>query len=258
MGLRERLAKDVEQECALRSHFLVDGEVEFDRECYGCLRSYEDGYDREYHYAEELIVFHPKTDRFCEDIYNWVVSDEVFGEVFLDTSLENGLKRGWEINTDLPYQQVLAGMIALRYSFSQNHPTIFYAKARKYGAKLLEALILSHIFYMDVEKILCYGHLPDHTIFSPNLDVKSVVDSGGKTLKPMNACPTKQSTILEDLTWNMFPKVRSSLYDRFSKHSSSLGVKTERKNWGGDLTYLDNEEKSFKILIEALRKGVFN
>lgn len=257
MGLREDFARDIGGYSSWDSYFIWDGDEKSEVECYGEIEDkgndYSDG-----NYANELIVFHPSKRHFDRDLYDFIMQPEVFGEVFVYTDLDKGMKCGWEVDTSLPYQKVLAGMIALRFCFNAGSSNNTYSVFKRHGASTLEAFILTHFFRETHGTIRLIGGFGDHTVFSPRVDISSVLKTP-KTLEVLGR-PTSESTILEGRTWNMFPTRAAGHRAAAAKVNAVMDKKQyieKEKVWGGYEISIPPSAENVKDIIKSMREGMF-
>lgn len=269
---RIAFAREVQEEASLplRSYYIADGEQEFCGVCYGdihnsCNPLDRDGYENMGFCGEEgvneLIVFHPMQKDFNKELYDWVMSDHIFGKCFLDKDLDNGLLQGWEVDTNQPYDYLLGAMITLRYVFNAGINCPHYGSFRGLGASIEEALLISVCLTRSDEglSLSTKAWFSDHEIFPDYLDKKNFLAGNGPVAP--NAPPTKEQAYFEHSFWGVWPKETGHSPPTLglvkSCMSESLESVTKGSGWGRVTTYPNTKEQQMKLLI-AVREKVLN
>lgn len=241
------------------SYAEYDGEVIFDGACYGQLHEVceENGWG-----VQNLSVYHKMGKDFRQELYDFFMSDKMFGKVFLDTSLEKGLEQGWDLDTKQPYQLVLGAMIALRYSFNvQTYGS--FDKFREVGASVAEAYLLGSIVAVSNSRLDVRNHISDHCVVN-----FFGVDFVQWTNNPTPTTTTSVSTFVQayfeedddgievNNVWGMWPAGR--FFDCLVKIFDSKLSRREGKSVFGRASskYAPNTPENLKIILEELRKGV--
>tara|TARA_R110000851_G_scaffold115675_4_gene241617 strand:- start:3718 stop:4521 length:804 start_codon:yes stop_codon:yes gene_type:complete len=265
---RIEFAKDVQKEgvSSLRSYYIADGEQAFCEVCYGDIHNTHNPLDSDEDENDgfcgdegvnELIVFHPMQKHFNKELYDWVMSDNIFGKCFLDKDLDNGLLQGWEVDTNQPYDYLLGAMITLRYVFNAGLNCAHYGSFRDLGASIEEALLISACFTNLSEALSIKAWFSDHEIFPDNLD-KKVFLAGNGPVAP-NAPPTKEQAYFKHSFWGVWLKENGSSTLGLVKNclSESLESVTKGSGWGQFTACPNTKEQQMKLLI-AVREKVLN
>lgn len=256
-----KYAERVREHNPLYSHYsyaIVDGEQFFDHGCYGSI--HEEAEDNGTG-VQELSVYHIPNPNFSQSAYGFVMSPEMFGTAFLDTSLENGLEKGWDLDTSKPYQFVLGAMIALRFAFNITKYTNSYQAFTDNGATSSEAFFLCQSFgtcFLD-NRIYTTGFQSDHIPLTRGINPQDWIKNPSPTLT--TSVPTSEQAWFD---WSYSDEIRVNsvwhMWEKgdFSKYNILNSPKFEKRVeevFGRRSEKTVCSPKNIKTIIEWLRTG---
>ena len=231
---------------ALKAYGEEESQICFGEPCYGDIAEYQIG-----EALEGLVVFHPDIATCNVEVFDWVMSDRVFGEAFLSKDLEVGCNRGFVLNVEKPYEYLLGAMIALRACFS---PKNYDKNGRLWGvlskveATIEEKIWVATALYEDGGYLYVTNYCGDHFPFNPMV-------TGFKAF--CGASPTANSTVPsnvevyleEEAVYDLWPLSKTYEYrDLFVKTGVTI-------SWYGDQTPVHITKGILETVLKAGRAG---
>lgn len=122
-----------------------------------------------------------KKDVFLMRLFNWLVNESVFRDVFMTKDIDEGFDRGFEISTQYLYEPTLMAMQLLRSLFERNNISVFKALGEVLKNEL--DIFVYHSYFMsgclyhwkgDKEDFGCMVLGSDHSIFNIRNGVRSI------------------------------------------------------------------------------------
>lgn len=150
---------------------------------------------------KELVIAIPAD--ICNHVYAAYVMN-LFKGAFLTKTLDEGLKNGFDMNIEEPYQYLLAAMISMRKA-SQPWEMEIWEAFRKAGASEDEAFYMTDSFNLSEGFIYNWANYrPDHSVFSPETTLKDFL-SIAEDIPRNGPSASKTAAIEHGEVWGMWP-----------------------------------------------------
>lgn len=257
---RIKCALHTKTEHVERSHFLWDEMFCADRVCYGEMAEVchenECGLD-------SLIVFHPHdTNSFSQEFYDFYMSKEMFGGVFTDTSLKNGLKYGWEVDLSYDFPSVLCAIISLRKCFCVKTQSPLVQLFLEEGATVPEATLLG-VKFGGASFIAAMGIDIDHNILSSTTSGKWAYNTKPNLSKALSSKDCfydedgESGSIMWERVWGDLNNQKNTHYNFYE----TLNLDKEDampETWMFRRGRVSNTAANRQKILMGLREGVFD
>jgi hypothetical protein len=222
-----------------RSNFMVNGDFYTNEWCYGFI---EDRVD----IIHELSIS-IRRDK-CNKGYAKFVFN-LFEGAFLNSSVDEGLEQGFDLNVELPYNYLLGAMIALRKSCMEEYTKVF-DEMIFVGASTTEAFILCDILQIREDHLVVWPeYRPDHLVFGTSLKIEDVEKGSLKPLHDLKQPPSNKEINIDTCKmWDLWGRSNFNTL-KFTKKL----VKCGQYNIYGGLE-IKKDRATLKKILNELRK----